>query len=588
MKKVVAFVTYEGPWFPTGGVAAVMAQLPRATQQATGLTTVVISPFHVSEKVKDLSGKPKNKIPSLAKHAIRSLTLPYAGASVRVGIFRVDTDTGCPWYFLKAETDGNLQENDPASKWLFFDGSRHPYDIPKDVLRRDSLFFGIATVKSLPVIAEQEKGDTGPIEWNVIAQDWEAATALLAFKGQKECRGRLHLTLHNSYDEFATPDEFSRAGIDHTCCPGDTILHRALSIVEQPAFTVSDQFALDFTEDLFQRDVMAPQLQTLLSRAPIVGVDNGPFQSLAVKPGHLVAAANGDLGPLQEWKASNRLDALKALDAHKPSEDEPEWGDKTKFRRGDSPWLVMAGRDDPRQKGYDVAVSSIQSYLTEHHGGPDCAQFLFFPIPGDEGLDGLGFLQDLALRYPEDILALPFRWVSGYMATLRAAAYAIMPSLYEPFGMANEFYLAGGCVGIGRATGGNLEQIVPLRATSAYGRAVRNRAERYHPLSTQPTGILFREKDEIPSASRDWGGINSAQYSVGGVSHGVPSRLEQRQDYMVFSEMAKELRIAIEDGVRIYRHDSVLYYRMLVAGITHIGQTFSWQRAGQEYGRKVG
>lgn len=159
---------------------------------------------------------------------------------------------------------------------------------------------------------------------------------------------------------------------------------------------------------------------------------------------------------------------MTALDAHTPNEKEPVWGDKMRFRKDDAPWFVMAGRDDPRQKGYDVAAAAIEDYLAVHHGEPDCAQFLFFPIPGDEDLLGLEFLRALAGRYPEDIVAFPFIWLAGFTAALQGAAYGLMPSLYEPFGMANEFNLAGGCVGIGRATGGNLAQIVPLRATAAF------------------------------------------------------------------------------------------------------------------------
>jgi glycogen synthase len=576
MNKIIAFVTYESPWFPAGGIAAVMGQLPSATEAAAGLPTVVITPFHEKSA----------KIAALQMQEIHVLTLPYDGGSISVTVLH--SNAGCPWYFLKAEAS-------PASRGPFFAGTRHPYDVPREVLLRDALFFGSATVQALPAIGTHRGTDPEQLEWDLIAQDWEAATALLAFASQKGAHGRCHLTLHNSYDEFATTADFSRAAIDPTRCPGDTILHRALSIIEQPAFTVSDQFALDFTQDLLQREVMAPHLQSLLNRHPIVGVDNGPFKPLTVNLAHLRDAAIGNIGPLQDWKASNRLKALSALDAHTPPErehggafpatqKEPVWGDKSRFRRDDSLWFVMAGRDDPRQKGYDVAAAAIEDYLAANHGKPDCAQFLFFPIPGDEGFSGLEFLKALTSRFPEDVIAFPFIWVAGFTAALQGAAYGLMPSLYEPFGMANEFYLAGGCVGIGRATGGTLEQIVPLRATSACSRAVRIRADRYHALSAHPTGILFREKDEIASAWRDWGGINEAQYDRAG---GSLSRVAQRRGYSVFREMANELRIAIEDGIRVYRQEPELYYRMLTDGIAHILRTFSWQRAGQEYARKV-
>jgi glycogen synthase len=566
MNKIIAFVTYESPWFPAGGIAAVMGQLPSATETAAKRPTVVITPFHEKSA----------KIAALQMQEIHVLTVPYDGSSISVTVLHFKEV--CNWYFLKAETA-------PASQGSFFAGVRHPYDVPREVLLRDSLFFGSATVQAVSAIGAHQDVAPDQLEWNLIAQDWEAATALLAFVSQKEHNGRCHLTLHNSYDEFATAEDFSRTVIDPARCPGDTILHRALSIIDEPAFTVSDQFALDLTQDLLQREVMAPQLQTLLNRTPVIGVDNGPFKSLAVDLAHLRDASIGKIGPLKEWKESSRLKALSALDAHAHTQNEPVWGDKNRFRRDDSTWIVMAGRDDPRQKGYDVAAVAIEEYLEENHGKSGCAQFLFFPIPGDEGLSGLEFLRALTHRFAEDMIAFPFIWVTGFTAALQGAAYGLMPSLYEPFGMANEFYLAGGCVGIGRATGGNLEQIVPLRATAACNRAVRIRADRYHALSAHPTGILFREKDEIASAWRDWGGINDAQYDR---TCGSPSRVEQRRGYAVFREMANELRIAIEDGVRVYRQEPELYYRMLSGGISHILRTFSWQRAGQEYARKVG
>ena len=566
MNKIITLVTYESPWFPAGGIAAVMGKLPSAVQSAGELPTVVVTPFHRNAA----------KITALQMQKIDTIQVAYDSRPISVEVQHYATD--CPWFFLSIANSSNFTPP-------FFDGGRHPYDVVKEVLLRDSLFFGAATVQALPIIAKYLKFDFNTVEWNLIAQDWEAATALLAFKSRRGSHGKLHLTLHNSYDEFAEATDLSRVGIDPIKCPGDTILHRALSIIEQPAFTVSEQFALEFTQDLLQREIMAPQLQALLNRYPVVGIDNGPFKPLVVNQDHLRDAKIGKFDSLQEWKASNRSKALSALDAHTPDRNEPVWGDKNRFRRDDSLWFVMAGRDDPRQKGHDVAALAIQDYMKAHKDEPNRAQFLFFPIPGDEGLLGLKFLESLAQEFPEDVIVFPFIWVAGFMAALQGAAYGLMPSLYEPFGMANEFYLAGGCVGIGRATGGNLEQIVPLRATAACSRAVRVRADRYHALASHPTGILFREKDEIASASGDWKAINDAQYNKEG---GVSSRVEQRRNYTVFQEMANELRIAIEDGIRVYSQESELYYRMLAEGIAHIQRTFSWQRAGQEYARKVG
>ena len=88
----------------------------------------------------------------------------------------------------------------------------------------------------------------------------------------------------------------------------------------------------------------------------------------------------------------------------------------------------------------------------------------------------------------------------------------------------------------------------------------------------------------MPTAFADWAGINNADYSKTG---GLPSRVDQRRKFAVFQAMADELRFAIEDGIRVYRHQPALYYRMLSEGVSHIQRTFSWRRAGQEYARKV-
>src|SRR5438046_1541243 len=287
MNKIITFVTYESPWFQAGGIAAVMGQLPCTTETAARLPTVVITPFHEKSP----------KTAALQMEQIGVFHLPYNGDRIQVAVLH--SESGCPWYFLRAGRS-------TVSQHSFFEGARHPYDVPKHVLLRDSLFFGRATVEALPAIAKHQNLEPESVEWNLIAQDWEAATSLLAFRSQWAARGRLHLTLHNSYDEFATTTELAAVGIDSTLCYGNTILQRALSIIEQPAFTVSDQFALDLTEDVLQREVMAPHLQTPLKRAPAVGVDNGPFKALALDDATLRSAAIGNFRILQKWKADNR------------------------------------------------------------------------------------------------------------------------------------------------------------------------------------------------------------------------------------------------------------------------------------------
>jgi glycogen synthase len=477
---------------------------------------------------------------------------------VEVSILKLDGNPA--WYFLK-----------PADPRIFA-GVRHPYDVDQSGnLLRDALFFGAATSQSLPAIDPQA-------DWTLLLQDWEAATtALAALVSRRTAHSRFFLTLHNSYDSPATDASLLEFGINPLLAPGNTILERALSIVEQPVFTVSTQFADDFQEEELQREVMAPHIQSRLEDR-LIGIDNGLFTELAIPEDLLAAARGGDYLPLEEWKNQRCLEAQAALKALRPSPERQVWGNIKRFRFAERTWFVLAGRDDPRQKGYDVACLAIEEFL--ENGGQ--ASFLLFPIPGDEGLPGLSFLADLATSHPGDVLVLPFVFQEGYFATLRASTYGIMPSFYEPFGMANEFYL-NGCVGIGRATGGIIQQIIPYRAAASFNQAVERRANRFYSLADHPTGFLYRERDGIVTAIEDWQSINRAGYRI----EAQPKRVEQRKELPLFQAMVAELTTSLWDAVDLFSKSPDLYFRMLTNGISYLQNTFSWKKTAQAYLRHI-
>lgn len=542
----IAFVSYETPFAPCGGIAAVMGRLPARVRAASQLETVVITPFH--HRIE--------KMASLGRSHEGSFGIPFEGRTVVVHVFRHD-ENKVPFYFLMPDDR------------QFFSGQRHPYDVPGGDLLRDALFFGAAVPRALHVI------DPGK-RWTLLLQDWQAATVVLATADQP-ARQRAFVTLHNSYDSGVSNGQLEGVGFDPEACPGDTILQRALPLTELPIFTVSEQFAHDLVEDVLQSQVLAPQLQLTL-RPRIIGIDNGPFTDLAVDPQALSAAESGNFEPLARWKLENRQAFLKALSTLKPTDDKPVWGDLPRFERDEAPWFVMAGRDDSRQKGYDVAAKAAELFLEQGQQ----ARFLFFPIPGDEGRAGMGFLKKLAARYPASVLVFPFLFREGFVGALRGATAGIMPSLYEPFGMANEFYL-NGTLGIGRATGGIIQQIVPFRAAKSFGDAVQNRVARWHAPSTPPTGILFRERDGLEFETEDWRLLNSAGYQSLG---GAVDRVQERSQYGLFLSMAEELHHALQDAAAIAAEPQV-YFRMLAAGIKHLRQNFSWERAAQQYLRHV-
>jgi glycogen synthase len=430
-------------------------------------------------------------------------------------------------------------------------------------------------------------------------QDWQAAAAALALAGSNRPPGlRLFLTLHNSYDSGPViPEDLRAVGIEPEDVPAatnrSTVLGRAIPLLDRPLFTVSEQFAQDLTEDIFQSHVMADHLQEELRPPKVVGVDNGPFMSLAVpeQPG-LAEARQRNCQPLREWKSRQKAACVAALERFVPDEDKrPAWGRIARFvemarSRADLPWFVLAGRDDPRQKGYDVAAEAIHAFLRKP-GNDTRAQFLFFPIPGDEGREGLLFLRRLADAYPANIVVLPFIFQEGYLAALQGAAFGVMPSLYEPFGMANEFYL-NGAVGLGRATGGLLQQIVPLRAVPSFTASVERRSMRWHQVSAAATGLLYREPDELPDIAGDWRAFNAAGY----LSAPGQDRVAERRRYRLFAEMAAALECALADAIAIYHRPADArgvppYFALLVEGIAHIQRSFSWERTAAEYNRHL-
>lgn len=554
MTRSTALVSYETPFAPCGGIAAVMGRLPAALARAAGVPVCVITPFHHRlERTQAIANRLER---------CGSCDISVGADLVRVDVLRLDAD-GVPHYFLRPDTT------------LFFAGNGHPYNVGRNpdelptALKRDALFFGRAVVQALAVIAPHAA-------WTLLLQDWEAATTALSLAPQSPHRA--FVTLHNSYDSPATPDDLVAFGIDPVRYPGWTVLDRALPCTAQPIFTVSRQFALDFVEEPLHAQVLAPHLQPLLA-GRIRGIDNGPFADVVLDDGILAAAGEGDPEPLQTWKQRQRDAFCAALSALSPTQKKPVWGNRRAFlkraRNGRDPWFVLAGRDDPRQKGYDPAVVAVQKLIESGIG----AQFLFFPIPGDEGLAGLGFLERLARTFPAQVIALPFVFKEGFFGALRGAAFGVMPSLYEPFGMANEFY-ANGTLGVGRATGGIVQQVVPVRDLPSFTPSVERRSARWHAPDAQPTGLLYREEDAVSLSAADWEAINAAQYALG---KSDADRVATRGGLPLFRGMVQSLKTAICDAEHLAREQPGTCARMLAAGVVHLNRTFSWDRAAREY-----
>ncbi|QGJ71847.1 Hypothetical protein PBC10988_35590 [Planctomycetales bacterium 10988] len=564
----IAFLSYETAFAPCGGVAAVMSHLPEAIQQRVGKPTILVTPLHYRiAKSQKLFSK---------MEFVGCVTVRHEGYPITIQVLRwIDKIS---WYFLLPD--------DPR----YFAGVRHPYDVATwqepggAVLLRDSFLFGIAAAKALHIIAPGEP-------WHVMMQDWEAATAALALC-HHPINHKLFLTLHNSYDAHTEEYDLFRFHLPSDGKGGRSLLERVLPHVERPVFTVSKQFAAEITEDVLQTRVIAPHLQSIFKRDPLRGIDNGPFVELAVPQEILSKEGDAAVQALRQWKGSRRrafIDALKQVgDAARSGKEmpwggfDPPWGSLPGFLEEvehdeKMPWFVMGGRDDSRQKGYDVAARAVRLFLND--GGKGC--FLFFPIPGDEGLAGLQFLRRLTEEEPfrRRVLIFPFRFREGFMAALQGSHFGLMPSLYEPFGAANEFYL-NGTAGIGRATGGITQQIVPRRDGQSFAREIALRAQRYHEPAAPETGILYREADNLPTAVADWHGINRGEYELG---REEMDRVRQRSRFPLFEGMVNGLQLALMDASHLYQEHPDEYARMLLAGIKHIQSRFSWEETANLY-----
>ena len=556
MDKKIAFIAYETSYAPGGGIAAVMTHLPKALQVVSSIPTYVVTPFHWNND-RTLNAESEMEI-------IATIQIPFDSEIFNVDLLLIHQDVS--WIFIKPHM---MTRKDP----IFFAGQRHPYDVSPDFLLRDSLFFGKAVASALPKIDPN-------VTWTILMQDWEAATTSLVLSGlpEEDSTFSSYLTLHNSYDIGIADEDFIKIGIEPTTCPGDTVLQCSIPLVQDPIFTVSEQFALDFSTEILQSEVMIPHIVTELTPR-LRGANNGAFTNLTVPDNVLAAGQNGKFTPIRSWKEQNRENAFQAMDKIISSDEAPLWGDLKKFVRDDAPWFIMAGRDDSRQKGYELACSAISEFLANDGQ----ARFLFFPIPGDEGFAGIKFIQNLANRYPENVLGFPFQFREGYFAVMKGASYGLMPSYYEPFGMANEFYL-NGVVCLGRATGGILQQIIPNRNQRSFSPSVKSRAARWHKSTTPSTGFLFREDDEISSVIDDWNAINSADYKL---SPQKPDRLQQRSGLDLFQSMKSELLLCLDDATNLYSSQPNLYYSLIINGISHITTNFSWNRTTRIYHESI-
>ena len=159
MAMNVAFVTYETRFAPSGGIAAVMSYLPRAVKRASGLRTVVVTPFHWR-----IAATQRLEVECVARSQVRFL-----GTRLEVSVNRFVDEVGVEWFLLQPADAALFAKAEER----FFAGHPHPYLRPGPILVRDAILFGACVAEALPAIEPAAR-------WTVLMQDWEGAA-----KGEK-------------------------------------------------------------------------------------------------------------------------------------------------------------------------------------------------------------------------------------------------------------------------------------------------------------------------------------------------------------------------------------------------------------------
>ena len=549
-KRTLVFVTFETEFAPCGGLAAVMKIFPKQLTKTESCCT--IGPYfeNVTSK-KPISAQIRN---TGVEYALR-----FRGSSHVVRVLEHTDDNGYTTYLL--QSDG------------YFTAPTDPYINPgnPEKLLYDSLFFCAAVPEALAAL-----GKTSDLVLHL--QDWESASVAHTVKrGQSIESAACILTLHNPYDRGM--NEADAGLISAQDLPGETVLTRIIPLVDGSLSTVSRNFADELTNDPLHTQVFADHIQELFKSKGIVGVDNGLFgkHQFPFSDDAHHKAKQRDFSLLQKEKWERRIALSKTIEKYlrdiSGNPDTRVWGEGLELSDPRLPVFLFLGRDDPRQKGYDVAAEAIRAIPAGK------ARYIFTPMPGDEGFDGLNFLKNLAEERPGEVMVFPFRLdPEPFMALQRGSSFMAMFSLYEPFGGANEAYLAGMPV-VARATGGLVQQTIPHKSSilSPYGQQL---IKKYHGRGGKPTGFLFRE----PSLKNDvdgWQKIVDCAYLHR--DQGT-DRIEDRRGIPLYDEMVRRAGQSLEAAIELYSSDQDAYAEMIYNGFKML-DNFSWDRAIIEYRR---
>lgn len=531
----VVFCSFENRFAKSGGLAAVAVNTLPFLKETNRLDSVsLMTPFY--PLLMDAA--------RLDRTGLR-FQVGFGGRNVETELLRYECAYSAPrpgalWeYYLKA--DG-----------FFGAGSRlrDPYlyaeedaSLNERRMLDSALFFCAAVPAALAAL--------GVVDEVVLhLQEWQ--TALLALTAKDAMlRGTLKAcatvqTMHNPYDCFVpkpalqqvVADPSTRDRIQALPGQGLTAFQIGLSLVDAPVATVSSHFARELTSDILQTRHFAPHLQKLL-RGRVVGINNGPFAAFSGKFPKRERHTPQEIG---EIKRDVRKSLLEVLHEYAPPE---RFGELT-FQGGpivtlpdDVPIVVMSGRLDPMQKGYDILLQALERFAADE------IKAVMTPMAVRDA-DLNYFREAAAGPCRGNLVVFPFRMARGFVELQTGSTFGLMPSIYEPFGAAIE-YMTSGTVNVARSTGGLVDQV-----------------------TDGDTGFLFREPDPTYTLS------NIERFASDS------GRVQARKNNPWATGMADALESTLRRAIAVYRDRRDDYHTMILRGFERAAQ-FSWEQNASRY-----
>ena len=531
----LVFCSFENRFAKSGGLAAVTVNtLPWLHQINRFKTAALISPYYPEIMAKAPLQRTGKKVAVIFGKQLIEVEI-YAFAAP----YEMPAKGQVMEYFLSAP--GFFEASNPLND---------PYNYVPDqgsaneaAIRLNALFFCKAVPAVLPALG---------ISGNAIihAQEWQTSLLSLTIK-EAICDERLHAcgvveTIHNPFDSYLSSAELiqvvgdaRKARIELMLSGGATAWQIGLQLADGPITTVSETFAREFTTDPIHTDHFAPHLQSIFQRSGVFGINNGPFLPFSTD---FPKRDKHTLREIADRKNAKRTELLQVLENYNP----PQRFGRLTWQGGSIiglpasvPILVMSGRLDPGQKGYDLFLQAIERFAKDE------IKVILTPMAIQSS--DLDYFYQVAGKCDGNVTVFPMRMQQGYQALQTGSTYGLMPSIYEPFGAAIEYMVSGTAV-IARNTGGLVDQI----EHGVNGFLFREKPDHYH-------------REEIIAFA------------------GASSIVQWRKTNPWVLNMVDALETVLREATTFFAAKPRAYYEMVRQGFAKAGE-FSWEKNARLYG----